>query len=99
MTEQGLTVVKVAACDDQTALDVQELLTARGCTAPRCSRRAPAGDHRRRPALRPRRRGPSPVHSGWVGSPWQFRRTSHDAAGERREAPVPPVVPGVRALA
>ncbi|MET8331154.1 DUF6207 family protein [Streptomyces sp. NPDC005181] len=99
-SEPGLAVVEVAACEDQTALAVQELLAARGCTASRCSRRAqPAGDHRRRPALRPRCHRAISCAPGRVGSPWRWRRTSHDAVGERREAPVPPVVPGVRALA
>ncbi|MCX5317223.1 DUF6207 family protein [Streptomyces sp. NBC_00154] len=98
VTEPGLGEVEVAACDDQTTLAVQELLATRGFTAPRCSRRAlpeitVAVLRYARAAT-----GPSPLHSGRVGSPWRCRRTSHDSAGERRVAPVPPVMPGVRAL-
>ncbi|MGC5008946.1 hypothetical protein [Streptomyces sp. NBC_00353] len=60
--------MEVAACDDQTTLAVQELLAAQGFTAPPCSRRAPAGDHRRRPALRPRchRAISIAFRTGWV---------------------------------
>ncbi|WTG13765.1 DUF6207 family protein [Streptomyces sp. NBC_01589] len=67
MTEPGVGVMEVAACDDRT-LAVQELLAAQGFTAPPCSHRAPAGDHRRRPALRPRRHRAISIafRTGWV---------------------------------
>ncbi|MGW3658399.1 DUF6207 family protein [Streptomyces sp. NPDC005151] len=99
VTEPGLAVVEVAACDDQTTLAVQELLAPRDCTAPQCSRRATAGDHRRRPALRPRCHRSISVTSmmGWV--PLEVKADQPRCVGERRAAPVPPVVPGGRALA